>query len=189
MGNRTRKEIGWRRAALVIVGVVCVPVVVVGLTVGAGGITGGGALHASVALADPSGAPVGSAKLVEDGRGRVHLNVHVQGMTPGRHGIHVHNVGACTSAATAFSGAGSHHNPGGAVHGAHAGDLPNLTVNAEGVGHLNARVDGFTLSGGAMSAFDADGSALVVHAAEDDLVTDPTGNSGGRIACGVIVVR
>ena len=165
MGNRTRKEIGWRRAALVIVGVVCVPVVVVGLTVGAGGITGGGALHASVALADPSGAPVGSAKLVEDGRGRVHLNVHVQGMTPGRHGIHVHNVGACTSAATAFSGAGSHHNPGGAVHGAHAGDLPNLTVN------------------------DADGSALVVHAAEDDLVTDPTGNSGGRIACGVIVVR
>ena len=62
-------------------------------------------------------------------------------------------------------------------------------LDAEGVGHLNARVDGFTLSGGAMSAFDADGSALVVHAAEDDLVTDPTGNSGGRIACGVIVVR
>jgi superoxide dismutase, Cu-Zn family len=187
MGNRTRREIEWRRFALVIVGVVCVPVAAAAMTVGAGGITNGGAWRASVELVDADGAPVGSAKLVEDGRGRVHVNVHVQGMTPGRHGIHVHNVGSCVSAATTFSGAGGHHNPGGVTHGSHAGDLPNLTVNGEGVGHLNARVEGFTLSGGTTSAFDADGSALVVHAAEDDLVTDPTGNSGGRIACGVIV--
>ena len=187
MGNRTHREFDWRRIALVIVGVVGVPVAIAAMTVGAGGSPAGGGRHASVELVDAAGAPIGSAKLVEDGSGRVHANVHVQGTTPGLHGIHVHNVGSCASAATAFSGAGSHHNPGGLTHGSHAGDLPNLTVNGEGIGPLNARVEGFTLSGGATSVFDADGSALVVHAAEDDLVTDPTGNSGARIACGVIV--
>lgn len=188
MGNRSKWQFEWRRVVLVVVGVVCVPVAVAAMTVGAGGsTTGAGALHASAELVDPGGAPVGSARFVEDADGRVHVNVHVRGMSPGRHGIHVHAVASCTSAATAFSGAGSHHNPAGSTHGAHAGDLPNLTVNTEGIGHLNARVSGLTLSQGTTSVFDADGSALVVHAAEDDLVTDPTGNSGARVACGVIV--
>jgi Cu-Zn family superoxide dismutase len=71
-------------------------------------------------------------------------------------------------------------------HGAHGGDLPNLVVNAAGQGHLNATTDRATLSSGQVSLFDADGSSLIIHAAEDDQVTDPTGNSGGRIACGVI---
>jgi Cu-Zn family superoxide dismutase len=71
--------------------------------------------------------------------------------------------------------------------GAHAGDLPNLTVNGTGRGHLNAMSDLATLSIGLVSLLDTDGSAVVIHAAEDDQLTNPTGNSGARVACGVIV--
>jgi Cu-Zn family superoxide dismutase len=142
-----------------------------------------GALHASVALADASGAQVGWAELVEDASGTVHVNVKVDGLAPGLHGIHIHAVGACSPD---FAAAGSHHNPLVVAHGSHAGDLPNLAVNAAGRGHLNAATDEATLSSGRLSVFDANGSALVIHAAEDDLVTDPSGNSGTRIACGVI---
>lgn len=125
------------------------------------------------------------AVLTEDGTGRVHLNVKVSGLSPGRHGIHVHTVGACGG--PDFAVAGSHHNPLGRAHGEHAGDLPNLVVNGHGHGRLNTTVTGFSLSAGPTGAFDADGSAIVVHAAEDDFVTQPTGNSGGRVACGVVV--
>lgn len=142
-----------------------------------------GALHASVALVDTSGAQVGWAELVEDASGTLHVNVKVDGLSPGLHGIHIHAVGACSPD---FAAAGPHHNPLGVAHGSHAGDLPNLIVNPEGRGHLNATTDHATLSAGPLSVFDADGSALIIHAAEDDLVTNPTGNSGARIACGVI---
>ena len=141
------------------------------------------ALHASAVLVDASGAEIGWATFVEDATGTVHVNVKVDGLSPGRHGIHVHRVGACSPD---FAAAGSHHNPLGAAHGSHAGDFPNLDVNTNGRGRLNASTDRATLSAGSLSVFDADGSALVVHAAEDDLVSDPTGNSGARIACGVI---
>jgi superoxide dismutase, Cu-Zn family len=146
--------------------------------------------HASAVLRDANGDVIGFAKFVEDGTGIVHVNVHVQGLVPGLHGIHIHAVGNCT--APAFTSAGSHHNPLGDQHGLdnpdgpHAGDLPNLTVNEAGVGHLNTTTDLVTLSSGPTTLFDADGSALVIHANTDDQVTDPTGNSGGRIACGVI---
>ena len=142
-----------------------------------------GALHASATLIDATGAEIGWATFVEDATGTVHVNVKVDGLSPGRHGIHIHRVGACSPD---FAAAGSHHNPLGAAHGSHAGDLPNLDVNANGRGRINATTDLATLSGGPLSVFDADGSALVIHADEDDLVTDPTGNSGARIACGVI---
>jgi Cu-Zn family superoxide dismutase len=150
----------------------------------------GGAAHASAVLQDINGQAIGFARFTEDATGRVHVNVHVQGIAPGWHGIHIHAAGSCTPT---FAAAGGHHNPLGHQHGldnplgAHAGDLPNLTVNAAGVGHLNTTTDRATLSPGPTSLFDADGSALVIHAAPDDQVTDPTGNSGGRIACGVIV--
>jgi len=72
--------------------------------------------------------------------------------------------------------------------GAHAGDLPNLVVNGAGMGHLNATSDRATVSAGPVSVFDADGSALIIHADEDDQEgTSATGNSGGRVACGIIV--
>jgi len=143
-----------------------------------------GAVHASAELRGADGSVVGWAMLTEDGTGTLHVNVHVRGLAPGLHGIHIHNAGSCTPT---FAAAGSHHNPLGATHGDHAGDLPNLVVNGAGIGHLDGTSEGATLSAGPVSVFDANGSALVIHAGEDDLVTDPTGNSGGRIACGVIV--
>jgi Cu-Zn family superoxide dismutase len=120
------------------------------------------------------------------------VNVHVNGISAGLHGIHIHAVGACSPD---FLASGGHHNPLGATHGldsptgAHAGDLPNLVVNEAGVGHLDATSDRASLSNGPTTIFDDDGSALIIHAGPDDQVTNPTGNSGGRIACGVIVAE
>ena len=96
---------------------------------------------------------------------------------------HIHAVGTCEP--PAFASAGGHFNPGNKKHGhknpegAHAGDLPNLTVGADGAGRLEATAAGVTLK-------DIAGLALVVHADPDDEKTDPTGNSGARVACGVI---
>ncbi|HET7725959.1 MAG TPA: superoxide dismutase family protein [Candidatus Limnocylindrales bacterium] len=159
----------------------------------AGGAAAEPAIHASATLVDTGGTPVGRARLVEDATGTVHVNVHVAGLSPGLHGIHLHAVGTCTTGTTpAFSSAGSHHNPTGSKHGLenpggpHAGDLPNLVVNVAGVGRLATTTDRATLSAGATTLFDANGSALVIHAATDDQQSDPTGNSGGRVACGVL---
>lgn len=156
--------------------------------------SGDGAQHASATFVDAAGATVGWATLVEDARGVVHVNVHVESVAPGRHGIHIHGVGAC---APTFAAAGAHYNPLGDQHGLdnpvgpHAGDLPNLTVNPQGVGHLNAKTDRVTISAGPATLFDtmsgAVGSAFIIHANEDDQVTDATlGGSGARIACAVI---
>lgn len=156
----------------------------------AGSVYAKGAQHASAELKDASGQTIGFARFVEDATGAVHVNVHVKGLTPGLHGIHIHAVGSCSPT---FAAAGGHHNPLGHQHGlenplgAHAGDLPNLAVNKEGVGHLNAATDRATVSAGPSTVFDANGSALIIHADRDDQITDPTGNSGGRVACGVIV--
>jgi Cu-Zn family superoxide dismutase len=150
----------------------------------------GGATQAHARIVDPGGDTIGWARLTEDATGRLHLNVQVEGLAPGRHGVHLHAIGQCVG--PAFASAGGHHNPLGAQHGldnpagAHAGDLPNLQVNAAGRGHLDAVSHHATLSAGPVSLFDADGSAIVIHANEDDQVTNPTGNSGARIACGVI---
>jgi len=155
----------------------------------------GGASQASATIIDASGATIGWARFVEDATGIVHVNVHVQGLTPGLHGIHIHGIAACSPT---FAAAGGHYNPLARQHGllnaagAHAGDLPNLIVNEEGVAHLDATTDRVTLTNGPTSLFDttagAVGSALIIHANEDDQVTDATnGGSGGRIACGVIV--
>ena len=92
-----------------------------------------------------------------------------------------------------FESAGDHFNPTKAQHGSanprgpHAGDLPNITIDANGRGHLEATLKRVSIETGARSLFDADGSAIVIHADPDDLRTDPSGNSGARIACGVIV--
>lgn len=118
--------------------------------------------------------------------GGVTFRVNASGLPHGIHGIHVHSVGVC--AGPDFASAGPHWNPLGRKHGLsnpagpHAGDLPNVEVAANGV--LSATV---TLPGASMaSLLDADGAAIVLHAQRDDNVTDPSGNSGGRIACSVI---
>jgi Cu-Zn family superoxide dismutase len=145
-------------------------------------------------LRDPTGAPVGTARLTADENGTIHLVLHVDGMTPGQHGVHFHSVGSCQRGdSTAFASAGGHHNPLSRKHGLenpdgpHAGDLPNLTVASNGMGHLDTTTSRATLRPGPATLFDADGSAVVVHAGADDQKTDPSGNSGARVACGVIM--
>ena len=155
---------------------------------------GAGALHAGGTFVDATGQDIGWVRLVEDRTGIVHVNVHVAGLTPGLHGIHIHAIGACTPT---FAAAGGHYNPLGHEHGldnpngAHAGDLPNLIVNAEGIGHLDTTTGGVTISAGPTTLFDstagAVGSAFIIHANEDDQLTNATnGNSGARVACAVI---
>ncbi len=155
--------------------------------------TAGGASRAGGTFVDATGQSIGWVRLVEDGTGTIHVNVHVAGLTPGLHGIHIHAVGAC---APTFAAAGSHYNPLGHEHGldnpngAHAGDLPNFIVNTQGVGHLDATTDGVTISSGPTTIFDttpgAVGSAFIIHAGVDDQVSQPTGNSGDRVACAVL---
>jgi Cu-Zn family superoxide dismutase len=121
--------------------------------------------------------------------GRLELVVTVRGISPGRHGVHVHTTGACQPT---FAAAGGHWNPGATQHGLdgtdgqHAGDMPNVEVGANGSGSLTY---GLAPSATLAGLLDADGSAFVVHAGEDDQRTDPAGNSGDRLACGVFVGR
>ena len=140
-------------------------------------------------LRNAGGQVVGTATLTQVG-GAVRIVLEAHGLPAGVKGVHIHAVGRCDP--PDFTSAGSHFNPQGRQHGAlnaqgpHAGDLPNLTIGADGKGRLESTSQLVTLQTGPSSVFDADGSALVVHAAPDDFRTDPTGNSGARIACGVI---
>lgn len=146
-------------------------------------------LTSTAQLLGPNGEMRGTATLTEmDGTTRV--QVTVEDMAPGTYGMHIHTTGACTP--PDFTSAGPHYNPTGRQHGtenpqgSHKGDLPNVTVDATGRGSIDQTVEGVTLAGDLM---DADGSAIVLHAGPDDYRTDPSGNSGGRIACGVIARR
>jgi superoxide dismutase, Cu-Zn family len=144
---------------------------------------------ASAALKNADGKDVGTARLTQTPAG-VLINLSVKGLPAGEHAFHIHAVGKCEPP---FTTAGGHFNPTGKKHGMmaaegqHAGDMPNLHIPASGelaVEVLNAAV---TLEKGKPnSLFDADGSAMVIHAGKDDYKTDPTGEAGGRIACGVI---
>ena len=140
--------------------------------------------HATATLRDAAGDVVGFAAFSEMGSHGVQVVVVARGLTPGLHGLHVHALGSCT--APTFASAGGHFNPLGTTHGSHAGDLPDLHVNQAGIGTMVGAITAFTLLPGPLSLFDGDGSALVVHASPDDHVTDPSGNSGARIGCGVI---
>ena len=158
------------------------------LTLGSGTALaqGGGA---TAQLEDAQGNIVGTAGFTE-GAGGVVVSVEAEGLTPGEHGIHLHETGACDP--PAFESAGGHINPTEAQHGLsnpqgpHAGDLPGITVADDGTAAYEATTDLVTLSGGDAALLDADGSAIVVHADADDQATDPTGNSGDRVACGVV---
>ena len=142
-------------------------------------------------IVDAEGDTVGAAALTQQHDGGVEIFVWAKGLTPGKHGIHIHAVGNCDPA-QGFAAAGSHFNPEGKMHGLenpggpHAGDSPNLRVRPVGLGILRVINERVSLDEGPTTLFDADGSAIVIHAGEDDQVTDPTGNSGARIACGEI---
>lgn len=157
-----------------------------------GGCTTMGQVHptrlGSALLKSANGLPAGSAQLFAVGD-QVTLSVAVAGLPQGLHGLHLHAVGQCTT--PDFAAAGPHLNPGGHQHGAenpagsHLGDLPNVTAGPGGAGSITAQLKG-TRAEIEQALFDKDGSAIVVHADADDYRTDPSGNSGKRIACGVL---
>lgn len=142
-------------------------------------------------IVNAQGTQVGTATLTPAGNG-VKVSVKVSQLTPGEHGIHVHTVGKCEG--PAFTTAGGHFNPTSSHHGVHnpttphphVGDLPNLVVDKNGKASTSFTIQGATLGDGTNSLFHEGGTALVIHAKADDLISDPSGNSGDRIACGVI---
>jgi superoxide dismutase, Cu-Zn family len=163
----------------------------------AGGGGGDGNRGARALLRGASGSPVGVVRLSED-EGAVVVRASVHGLSPGFHGFHIHAVGVCTPP---FTSAGGHYNPGGTGHGAHAGDMLSLLVADDGTAQVRFTSDRFDVS----DLFDADGSAVIVHALPDNFANIPTryhshtentlgpdsatlatGDSGGRVACGVV---
>jgi Cu-Zn family superoxide dismutase len=148
---------------------------------------------AEAQIVGTQGQPLGTAHFTQAGAGAVQVHVVVQGLTgmEGSHGIHVHMVGMCEPDKQ-FSTAGGHFNPTGAQHGLrnpqgpHVGDLPNIVIDANGAGTLDFTSSMLSLTPGPNNIFDEDGAAIVIHAGLDDEVSDPAGNSGARVACGVI---
>jgi len=145
---------------------------------------------AQAVLKDRSGLQVSAATFTEGSAG-VRIQLTASGLRPGAKGIHIHAVGKCEP--PEFTSAGAHFNPIGKKHGlknpegAHAGDLPNLIVSDTGSASFDVTSKTVTLqSGSPTSLFGPDGTSLVIHAEQDDEKTDPAGNSGARIACGVI---
>lgn len=152
---------------------------------------GGSVPTADVALVARSGSAVTGTLTFTEGASGVRLRGEIRGLKANAtHGFHIHDKGDC-SAPDATS-AGGHFNPGGTAHGRHgggehhAGDLPSLAADANGVARIDAVIAGVTLLPGATSAT---GRSVIVHRDPDDYTTQPTGNSGPRIACGVVVLR
>jgi Cu-Zn family superoxide dismutase len=142
---------------------------------------------ASAEMKDAKGKSVGEVKLTQAPNGLI-AHVKLWGLPPGEHAFHIHEVGKCEPP---FKSAGGHHNPTGHQHGIenpdgqHAGDMPNLKIDKDGKQELTVFLDQVTLSG-KNKLLDDDGSAFVVHAGADDYMSDPAGNAGDRIACGVV---
>ena len=139
-------------------------------------------------LRDAGGRTVARAE-ARQVEGGVEVSIETSGVSPGTHGVHAHTVGRCDP--PGFESAGAHWNPTAREHGArnpqgpHLGDLPNLTVESDGRSSLEFRIAGASLRS-SVGLLDADGAAIVIHATADDHRTDPSGNSGARIACGVL---
>lgn len=127
----------------------------------------------------------GTVHFTQEGAG-VHVVADVSGAKPGKHGIHLHENGVCTP--PDYKSAGGHWNPGHAAHACmptdprHAGDLGNITVGSDGTGHLDVTLTGVSFAGDNSVV----GKAVVLHAGEDDCKSQPAGNSGYRLACGVV---
>ena len=148
----------------------------------------GAAMQATADLKLADGTVVGTLTLTQEGD-LIHFAGDLSNLPAGAHGIHVHAVGTCSPD---FAAAGPHYNPVGKQHGLenpagpHAGDLANVTVNGDGTAAYDHKTSMVSLLPGPVSVYDADGSSIIIHTSADDYKTDPSGNSGGRIACGVI---
>jgi Cu-Zn family superoxide dismutase len=145
-------------------------------------------VRASATINDVANTTIGNATFADTPAGLL-VSISISGLGIGPHGVHLHAIGSCVT--PGFASAGPHFNPSNRQHGFlnpaghHAGDMPNIISPPAGVHRVQFLLEGVKLTGRG-GLMDADGASIVIHGAEDDLASDPAGNSGGRIACGVI---
>jgi len=159
------------------------------LLVAANAFGQGSGTYAHADFINSQGQKIGTAALTQAGDG-VKIDVNLTQLPPGTHAFHIHTVGKCE--VPDFKSAGGHFNPARKQHGndnpngSHAGDMSNFEVGADGTAKFSTVNKSVTLDQGANSLFHEGGTALVIHEKADDYKTDPTGNAGNRIACGVV---
>jgi len=160
------------------------------LTVGIAACSRGSIGQATITAMTPESNIAGTVSLTDTSQG-LRIVARVTHAPPGRHGFHIHEHGSCANSGNA---AGSHYNPAGVRHGylpsagvaaAHAGDFGNVDVGPDGRGTLTLTIPGLTLTDGEYPVI---GKAIILHAHADDLTSQPTGNAGARIGCGVIQI-
>lgn len=146
----------------------------------------------TVTMYNASNDAIGTAIFTEVAEG-VSVEVSAEGLEPGLHGIHIHEYALCD--APDFQSAGNHYNPEGKEHGlmhpngAHLGDMPNIEAEADGSVEAELLIGGATLAEGQKSLLQDDGTSLIIHKKQDDGVTQPAGDAGERVACGLITVE